>query len=90
MAESIGEARRAILDRLRTGETGDAERLLTAMDDLYHVLVSMDYPDAITGNLRRITDVARSILEKTRGDLTISIVQRDLRDAIERDSKESS
>jgi translin len=84
MAESIGEARRAILDRLRTGDVADGERLLAAMDDLYHVLVSMDYPDAITGNLRRITDVARGILEKTRGDLTTSMVQRDLRDAIER------
>jgi translin len=87
MAEAIGEGRRAILDRLRAGEVGDAERLLSAMDDLYHVLVSMDYPDAITGNLRRITDVARGILEKTRGDLTSSLVQRDLRDAIERHAK---
>jgi translin len=54
------------------------------MDDLYGVLVTMDYPDAITGNLRRSTDVARSIVEKTRGDLSVSLVQRDLRDALER------
>jgi translin len=52
------------------------------------VLVSMDYPDAITGNLRRSTDVARSIIEKTRGDLSISLVQRDLRDALERHAEE--
>jgi translin len=48
----------------------------------------MDYPDAITGNLRRSTDVARSIIEKTRGDLSVSLVQRDLRDALERHSEE--
>jgi translin len=50
--------------------------------------VSMDYPDAITGNLRRSTDVARSIIEKTRGDLSVSLVQRDLRDALERHAEE--
>jgi translin len=84
MAEAVGEGRRAILDLLRRGEAEEGERLLGAMEDVYHVLVSMDYPDAITGNLRRITDVARSILEKTRGDLTTSLVQKDLRDALEK------
>ena len=58
--------------------------MLEAMEDIYAVLASMDYPDAITGNLRRTTDVARSIMEKTRGDLSLSLVQRDLRDALER------
>ena len=58
------------------------------MDELYGVLVTMDYPDAITGNLRRSTDVARSIIERTRGDLSVSLVQRDLRDALERHSEE--
>lgn len=86
LAETIGEARRAILDRLRTGDTAEAERMLAAMDEIYYLLVSMDYPDAITMNLRRTTDVARSIIEKTRGDLTTSLVQRDLRDALERSS----
>ncbi len=88
MAEAIGEGRRAILDLLRRGEAEEGERLLGAMEDVYHVLVSMDYPDAITGNLRRITDVARSILEKTRGDLTTSLVQKDLRDALERHAED--
>lgn len=74
MSEAIGEARRHLLDRLRTGEVEQGERLLGAMEELYAVLVAMDYPDAITGNLRRYTDVARGILEKTRGDLTMSIV----------------
>jgi translin len=84
MAETIGECRRAVLDRLRRGEAEEAEELLRGMDDIYDLLVTMDYPDAITGNLRRSTDVARSIVEKTRGDLSVSLVQRDLRDALER------
>ena len=84
MAEAVGEARRAILDRLRTGEPADGERLLEAMDEIYYLLASMDYPDAITMNLRRTTDVARSLIEKTRGDLTVSLAQRDLKDALEK------
>jgi translin len=83
MAESIGEGRRAILDLLRHGDVERGERILTAMDDIFHLLVSMDYPDAITGNLRRSTDVARGIMERTRGDLTITLVQRRLQDALE-------
>ena len=58
--------------------------MLAAMEDMYGVLVTMDYPDAITMNLRRSTDVARSLIEKTRGDLSIAFVQRDLHDALER------
>jgi translin len=84
MAEAIGEARRAVLDLLRAGEASRAEELLQSMDDMYYVLASMDYPDAITGNLRRATDVARSLIEKTRGDLAVSLVQRDLRAALDR------
>jgi translin len=83
MAEAIGEARRHLLDLLRQGEVNRGEVILSAMDDMYYVLVSMDYPDAITLNLRRSTDVARSLIEKTRGDLSIAIVQQDLRDAID-------
>jgi translin len=64
MAEAIGEGRRAILDLLRRGEVADGERILAAMDDIYALLVTVDYPDAITGNLRRSTDVARGILRR--------------------------
>jgi translin len=84
MAEAIGEARRAILDLLRKGEVGRSEDILRMMEDMYYLLVSMDYPDAVTGNLRRSTDVARGIMERTRGDLTVSIVQAGLREAIEK------
>jgi translin len=82
MAETIGEGRRAILDLLRSGELERSERILKAMEDMYHVLVSIDFPDAITGNLRRSTDVARGIMERTRGDLTITLVQQRLHDAL--------
>jgi translin len=88
MAESIGELRRQILDLLRAGDVERSESLLGAMEDLYALLVTMDYPDAITGNLRRSTDVARGIMEKTRGDLSISIVQRSLHDALDRHAKD--
>ncbi len=88
MAESIGEGRRAILDLLRRGETERAERILDAMQNMYHVLVSIDFPDAITGNLRRSTDAARGILEKTRGDLALSVSQRLLHQALERHANE--
>jgi translin len=84
MSESIGEGRRAILDLLRRGEVERSEGILSAMEDMYYLLVSMDYPDAITGNLRRSTDVARGLLERTRGDLSTAIVQRDLQHALER------
>lgn len=88
MAETIGELRRSVLDLLRRGEVARAEELLRAMEDMYYVLVSMDYPDALTGNLRRSTDIARSIIEKTRGDLSISLVQRDLREALDRHAQD--
>lgn len=83
MAESIGELRRHLLDLMRKGDLKRCEDLLQAMDDLYFVLVSMDYPDGITFGLRRLTDVARSIIERTRGDFTTSTIQYELRDALE-------
>ena len=83
MAEAIGELRRHILDLMRHGELERCEELLGAMDDMYYVLVSMDYPDGITMGLRRLTDVARSIIERTRGDFTTSVVQRSLQAALD-------
>lgn len=88
MSDTIGEGRRRLLDLLRLGEVEQAERLLEAMEEMYGVLVTMDYPDAITMNLRRATDVSRSLIEKTRGDLSISVVQKDLRDALDRHAAE--
>jgi translin len=88
MAEAIGEGRRAILDLLRKGEVGRSEEILRMMEDIYHLLVSMDYPDAVTGNLRRSTDSARGIIERTRGDLTVSLVQAGLKKALEEHTDE--
>ena len=88
IAEAIGEVRRSILDLLRQGEVGRGEELLGVMDDLYSLLVTIDYPDAITGNLRRSTDVARSIMERTRGDLSLALIQEGLRDALEHHARD--
>jgi len=88
MAEAIGEARRHVLDLLRAGRVDEGDSVLSSMEDFYAVLVTMDYPDAITGNLRRSTDVSRSLLEKTRGDLAVARVSQDLHDALERHTRE--
>ena len=88
MAEAIGEGRRHCLDLLRGGEVEKAQRTLAVLEDLYGVLVTMDYPDAITLNLRRSTDIARSLIEKTRGDLSIAFVQKDLHDALDRHARD--
>ena len=82
LAEAAGELRRRCLDILRQGYSGEAERLLACMDDIFGTLVTMDYPDAVTNGLRRQTDVARSLLERTRGDLTISMREQHLEDVI--------
>lgn len=84
LAEVVGELRRRTLDILRHGYSQEAERLLSHMDDIYAVLVTMDYPDAITNNLRRQTDLARGIIEKTRGDVTQSLRGEYLTRAIQR------
>ena len=73
LAESVGEIRRRILDIMRQGYSDEVERLLGHMEDIYAALVTMDYPDAITNGLRRQTDIVRSILERTRGDVTFSL-----------------
>jgi len=78
LAEAVGELRRRCLDLLLHQRYPEAENMLSYMDDIYDVLVSMDYPDAITGGLRRLTDIARSLIERTRGDLTMSLRQERL------------
>ncbi len=78
VAETIGELRRHLLDSLREGDVAHCEDVLAAMGDIYDVLVTMDFPEAITGGLRRTTDAMRGILERTRGDFTMAAVQREL------------
>ncbi len=72
LAEAVGELRRKCLDLLRHSDADGAEKLLEHMDAIYSLLVTMDYPDAVTGGLRRLTDLARSLIERTRGELTLS------------------
>ena len=83
LGEAVGELRRHLLDSLRRGEIERCEGLLAAMDDIYTALVTMDYPEAITGGLRRTADAMRGILERTRGDLTVALVQRRLERRLE-------
>jgi translin len=84
LAEAASELRRHLLDRLRDGQLGRAEHLLVAMEDVYDLLVTIDYPDAVTGGLRRSADSLRAVLERTRSDLTTTILQARLQSAIER------
>lgn len=83
LAESAGELRRRILDILRHDSLAEAERLLDVMDEIYGLLVTMDFPDALTHNLRRTTDMVRGVTERTRGDLTTSFQQRELKRSLE-------
>jgi len=83
LAEAASELRRHLLDRLREGRLERAEALLAAMDDVYGALVVVDYPDAITGGLRRTLDALRAVLERSRGDVTTTVLQTRLQRAIE-------
>lgn len=82
LAETTGELRRHALDAMRRGDLKRAEQMLSIMNDIYDLLVTVDYPDAVTGGLRRLTDMARGVTERTRGDLTVSLQQRKLREAL--------
>lgn len=83
LAETVGELRRSSLDRLRAGRVEDAERLLELMEEILSVLVTIDVPEALTRGLRRATDAARAITERTRGDITTSAGQRELERALD-------
>lgn len=82
LGEAAGELRRHVLDLIRYGELERGEEILSMMDDIYGVLVTVDFPDAVTGGLRRTTDMVRGVLERTRGDLTMSLRQEKLQQAL--------
>jgi translin len=82
MSETIGELRRKILDYMRQDRGVEGEQLLEAMEEIYTILTSMDFSDAVTGGLRRSVDQARGILERTRGDYTNHVVSKRLRDEL--------
>ncbi len=79
LGETVGEMRRRLLDKMRAGDLAEAERLLVGMDSICELLADLDYPDAMTGGLRRTTDVARALIERSRADLTNTVVQERLR-----------
>src|ERR1700730_2289176 len=83
LGEAVGELRRYVLDQLRQGKFQDCESYLRAMDDIYALLITIDFPDAITAGLRRTTDATRGILEKTRGDLTAALGQSQLQQSMD-------
>lgn len=78
MGEAAGELRRYLLDSIRRGDLSRCEELMAAMDDIYSVLVTMDFPEGVTGGLRHTTDAVRGTLERTRGDLTLTLRQQEL------------
>jgi len=83
LGESVGELRRYILDSLRRGDFSRCEELLTVMDEIYGILISMDFPELLAHGLRRTTDAVRSIIERTRGDLTVALGQKKLQTKLE-------
>jgi translin len=83
MAEAASELRRQVLDCLRREEEVEAERLLAVMDAVYGLLITIDYPDALTSGLRRSTDALRGVLERTRGDVTTALVIARLQQSID-------
>jgi translin len=78
LGESVGELRRYILDSLRRDDFSRCEELLTIMDEIYRILITMDFPELLAHGLRRTTDAVRGIIERTRGDLTVSLRQKNL------------
>jgi translin len=82
MSEAATEMRRFVLDLMRRGQIAEAEPYLAFMDEVYSLLITVDFPDSITDGLRRNTDVLRTVLERTRGDLTISYRQEQMRVAL--------
>ena len=82
LGEAAGELRRHLLDVLRAGDVATAETTLAVMDDIFGLLVTVDYPDAVTHGLRRTTDLVRGVLERSRGDLTLTARQMRLEAAL--------
>ena len=84
LGEAASELRRYALDRLRAGDIAPAEWALATMDDVYGLLVTVDYPDAVTNGLCRTTDMLRGVLERTRGDITVTVRQQALERSLDR------
>jgi len=81
LADAIGELRRFTLESLRQGNTETATVFLEMMEDMFKVIMRFDYPDALV-SIRRKQDIARSLLEKTRGELAVAVSSKMLGDKI--------
>jgi translin len=90
LAEAASELRRHLLDRLRAGDVAVGEALLARMEAVYEALMTVDFPDAITGGLRRTADSLRAVLERTRSDVTTTVLQLRLQSALERRSADEN
>ncbi len=84
LAEGATEIRRQVVDRIRRGETASAEAILARMDEIYGILMTFDYPDAVLWGLKRRLDTVRGVVEKTRHDMTTAIRQDRLEEAMRR------
>jgi translin len=87
LSEAASELRRNLLDRLRAGDVARGEELLQTMEEVLDLLVTVEYPDAITGGLRRAADVLRAVVERSRADVTTTVLQTNLQNAIERQGR---
>lgn len=88
LADVIGELRRYALDNIRNSQTNDLNKILESMDEIYTYLFSVDYPVGVTQDLRRKVDVARNIIEKTRGDVSLAIQMNELKQCFENEEKQ--
>ncbi len=80
LADVVGEYRRLALDALREGNVAKGEKCLQIMDEIYVELEAMDEAYMLVPGLRRKNDVARRIIESTRGDITQEISRKSLED----------
>ncbi len=83
LAEGASELRRHLLDCLRSGDVSRGVQLLETMEEVFDFLVTVEYPDAITGGLRRAADSLRAVVERSRADVTTTVLQTNLQRAIE-------
>lgn len=90
LAEAASEGRRFALDCLRRGDTARAQAMLGVMDDILSQLTTVDYPDALTGGLRRTCDALRAVVERTRGDVTMAVLQNSLLESLPRPNPEAA
>jgi len=83
VGEAVAEMRRHVLDLIRQDRVAEGEPFLRLMDEAYSLLMTLDFPDAITKGLRRISDMVRGVVERTRGDLTVAMRQERLQESLQ-------